>query len=113
VDAHLIVYKRGYVGYRSDAVGAGGPRSDFTVRHNRVELRKWQNSDSHADHLLFLSPPRELHNDVRWEAELANLDLFRALGGAGGPALPVEDEEVAGPATPEAPEVLDASALLT
>ena len=39
VDAYLIAYKRGYAGYRSDAVPTGGPRSDFTVRHNRVELR--------------------------------------------------------------------------
>lgn len=112
VDAYLVVYKRGYAGYRSDAVPTGGPRSDFTVRHNRVELRKWQNSDSHAEHLLFLSPPRELHKAVQWEAELANLDLFRALGGAGGPAPEVEGDEAVGPVTPTVPEVLDASGLL-
>ena len=114
VDAYLIVYKRGYAGYRSDAIPTGGPRSDFTVRHNRVELRKWQNSDSHAEHLLFLSPPRPLHKAVRWEADLANLDLFRALGGAGGPAVLVAEEEETGkPAAPVAAEVLDATALLT
>lgn len=114
VDTYLIVYKRGYAGYRSDAVPTGGPRSDFTVRHNRVELRKWQNSDSHADHLLFLAPPRALHKAVQWEAELANLDLFRALGGAGGPAPVGEEEEAAGqPTAPVVAEVLDASGLLT
>ncbi|MFZ6185523.1 hypothetical protein ACOXH8_42785 [Nannocystis pusilla] len=113
VDAYLIVYKRGYAGYRSDAVSTGGPRSDFTVRHNRVELRKWQNSDSHAEHLLFLAPPRPLHKAVRWEAELANLDLFRALGGAGGPAVVVEEEEPGKATAPVVAEVLDASGLLT
>ncbi|WAS97626.1 carboxypeptidase-like regulatory domain-containing protein [Nannocystis punicea] len=113
VDAYLIVYKRGYAGYRSDAVPTGGPRSDFTVRHNRVELRKWQNSDSHAEHLLFLDPPRPLHKAVRWEAELANLDLFRALGGAGGPAVATAEDEPGKATAPVVAEVLDASGLLT
>ncbi|MDC0715386.1 carboxypeptidase-like regulatory domain-containing protein [Nannocystis bainbridge] len=113
VDAYLIVYKRGYAGYRSDTVAIGGPRSDFTVRHNRVELRKWQNSDSHAEHLLFLAPPRPLHKAVRWEAEIANLDLFRALGGAGGPAVVIEEDEPGQATAPVVAEVLDASGLLT
>lgn len=112
VNAHVIVYKRGYAGYRSDAVQSGGPRSDFTVRHNRVELRKWNESDSHADHLLFLAAPRPLQKAVRWEADLANLDLYRSLGGAGGPA-PAAQEEEKKPTQVAAAELLDASGLLT
>jgi hypothetical protein len=111
VNAQVIVYKRGYAGYRSDALQSGGPRSDFTVRHNRVELRKWNESDSHAEHLLFLSAPRPLQKAVRWEADLANLDLYRSLGGAGGPAPVVEKEEK--PKQIAVAELLDASGLVT
>jgi hypothetical protein len=113
VNAQVIVYKRGYHGYRSDAVPGGGPRSDFTVRHNKVELRKWLESDSHAEHLLFLSAPRPLQKAVRWEAELANLDLYRTLGGAGGTAAAPEAPGADMPQTPVAGELLDASGLLT
>lgn len=111
VDVHLLVYKRGYVGYRSDGVLKGGRRSDFTVRHNRVELRKWQDSDSHADHLLYLAAPRPLQKAVRWEADLANLDLYRTLGGAGttGPVAVTPEK----PAGPVVTMLLDASGLLT
>lgn len=106
---HLVVYKRGFLGYRSDALYEGGARSDFTVRHNRVELRKWRETDSHAEHLLFLSAPRALRRGTLWEQDLANLDLFRKLGGAGGPA----DADAPTKAAPKAAEWLDATALLT
>ena len=109
---HVVVYKRGYLGYRSDALFEGGARPDFTVRHNRVELRKWRENDSHADHLMFLATPKALRRTTLWEQDLANLDLFRQLGGAG--------EAVAGATSPEPaarpnkdPEWLDASGLLT
>lgn len=110
VQAQVIVYKRGYAGYRSDAKMGGGPRADFTVRHNRVELRKWNESDSHAEHLLFLAAPRPLQKAVQWEADLANLDLYRSLGGAGGPAVP---EVVEKPTQVAVAELLDASGLVT
>jgi hypothetical protein len=113
VDAQVIVYKRGYHGYRSDAVPGGGPRSDFTVRHNKVELRKWLESDSHAEHLMFLSAPRPLQKAVRWEAEFANLDLYRTLGGAGGTAEVPEAGAGDKPQAPVAADLLDASGLLT
>jgi len=112
VSFHIVVYKRGFLGYRSDALNEGGTRPDFVVRHNRVELRKWRETDSHADHLLFLAAPKALRRTTLWEQDLANLDLFRQLGGAGPVA--------AGPApskTPQAPtrepEWLDASGALT
>lgn len=94
VSFHLVVYKRGYAGYRSDVVfegaaRAGGARRDFTSRHNRIELAKWRERDSHAEHLLFLAPPREVARVADWEHVQANLDLYRALGG--GAAVEVGD----------------------
>lgn len=109
VSFHVVVYKRGFLGYRSDALYEGGVRADFTVRHNRVELRKWRETDSHAEHLLFLASPRPLRKGTLWEQELANLDLFRKLGGAGGPAHEAPDAEL----KPKAAEWLDATAVLS
>lgn len=84
VSFHLLVYKRGYASYRSDALLEGGARRDFTSRHNRIELGKWRERDSHAAHLLFLAPPREVTRVADWEQREANLDLYRALGGQVG-----------------------------
>lgn len=106
---HLVVYKRGFLGYRSDALYEGGARSDFTVRHNKVELRKWRETDSHAEHLLFLAAPRQLRRSTLWEQDLANLDLFRKLGGAGGGGQTEDGPKT----TPQAAMWLDATALLT
>jgi hypothetical protein len=103
---HVVVYKRGFLGYRSDALYEGGARADFTVRHNRVELRKWRETDSHAEHLLFLASPRPLRKGTTWEQDLANVDLFRKLGGAGD--IVAEQAPVQRTA-----EWLDASALLS
>ncbi|MCA9663649.1 MAG: hypothetical protein KC486_35290 [Myxococcales bacterium] len=77
----LVIYKRGYVGYRSESTLEGEPRTDFTVRHNKIGLRKWRESDSHADHLDYLAAPRVIQRLASWEADLANLDLYRELGG--------------------------------
>ncbi len=77
----LVIYKRGYVGYRSESTPDGAPRTDFTVRQNKVSLRKWRESDSHAEHLAYLAPPRTIQSLSAWETELANLDLYRELGG--------------------------------
>lgn len=113
VSFHLLVYKRGYASYRSDTLMAGGPRRDFTGRHNRIELAKWRDRDSHAAHLLHLAPPREVARVSSWERRQANLDLYEALGGGGkrapgtstGGALP-------GPGPGEQDLWLDASALI-
>lgn len=107
---HIVVYKRGYLGYRSDARFEGGTRPDFNVRHNKVELRKWRETDSHAEHLLFLASPKVLRKTTQWEEELANLDLFRQQGGAGGP---VATTSPTGPVATNEPQWLDASGVLT
>lgn len=104
VDFTLFVYKRGYVAYRSDVAYDRGLRTEFVARHNRVELRKWVGTDSHADHLLMLSPPPEIERLTGWERSAANAALLRTLTGApsDGPTEP----------TPTALEWLDATALL-
>jgi hypothetical protein len=118
VDFHLVVYKRGYVGYRSDRTEDGQPRDDFFGRRNEIALRKWQQSeDSHARHLEFLAAPPDVQQRAKWERELANRDLYRELGGGLAPGAPPPD--LGGGRTPErtepvaALEVLDATALLT
>ena len=107
VDFHLVIYKRGYVGYRSDRTFEGTQRTDFAQRHNRVEMRKWRETDSHADHLLFLQPPPAILQLTRWEREAANVDLYRALGGGAViERLDVPRED------PSALRLLDASGVL-
>jgi len=108
VSFELVVYKRGYVGYRSDRHLDGTPRSDFTQRHNRVQLRKWRDTDSHAQHLMFLAAPAPVAKLAAWEREAANVDLYRQLGGeAAGPAPTAEPEPGA------RLELLDARGVLT
>ncbi len=82
VSFHLLVYKRGYGAYRSDDLLEGGPRRDFTSRHNAIVLRKWRSRDSHSEHLLFLAAPREIGRVARWEQNYANEDLYTALSGS-------------------------------
>jgi hypothetical protein len=118
VSFRLVVYKRGYASYRSDALFQDGTRAgarrDFTGRHNRIELEKWRERDSHAEHLLFLAPPREVVRVARWERQQANLDLYAALGGqveledaGAGPLQPTPGEP-----TPAADLWLDALNLI-
>ncbi|MBC8071485.1 MAG: hypothetical protein IAG13_24370 [Deltaproteobacteria bacterium] len=99
----LFVYKRGYLGYRSDVPYDAGTRTEFVGRHNKVELRKWVSADSHAEHLLMLAPPPEIERLTDWERGPANLALWRAQRGASTPGT-----------MPEVPtlELLDATALL-
>lgn len=108
----LVAYKRGYVAYRSDAVMEGGARADFSLRQNKVALRKWRESDSHADHLLFMAAPPEIQQLAKWERDQANLDLYRSLGGDAAPApttpAPASEDGLDAPAM----ELLDATALL-
>lgn len=113
VSFHLVVYKRGYASYRSDTLLGGGARRDFTGRHNRIELSKWRDRDSHADHLLHLGAPREVARVADWERRQANLDLYAALLGTTTeqPSSSAGGELEPGPGTPK-DLWLDASALI-
>jgi hypothetical protein len=104
VDFTLFVYKRGYLAYRSDVAYDAGRRPEFVARHNKVQMRKWAGTDSHADHLLMLSPPPEIERLTAWERGPANAALLRAATGA--PSDPGTEP------LPTALEWLDASALL-
>src|SRR5690606_34251517 len=88
----------------------GGARRDFTGRHNRIELIKWRERDSHAQHLLFLAPPREIARVSSWERRQANRDLYRALGGEQLEAEPPSAEPGEHPTA--TPQWLDATPVL-
>ncbi|MEZ4450074.1 MAG: hypothetical protein R3B09_11410 [Nannocystaceae bacterium] len=110
---NLVIYKRGYVGYRSESTLEGEARGDFAVRHNKIELRKWRESDSHAAHLAYLAPPRAIQGLVGWEQELANLDLYREQGGdLRGAPLPAAGATTTSTPKRKANEWLDASKLI-
>ena len=120
VSFHLLVYKRGYAGYRSDQLLSGGPRRDFTARHNQIRLDKWSDRESHAEHLLFLSPSRDIAKASAWERHLANLALYRHLMGEDETGVPPSLSESGGASSSEekkgnspASLRLDATALLS
>ncbi len=117
VSFELLVYKRGFVAYRSGELPGGRPRTDFNVRHNRIELEKWRETDSHSDHLMYIGAPRAIQKDAFWEQDLANLELYRQQGGqvpgdekAADPTQPTKPEPEQ---KPEVAQLLDASGLLT
>ena len=106
----LVVYKRGYAAYRSDAAPDGRTRTDFTVRQARIRLTKWREQDAHALHLAYLAPPSVLEGDVMWAYDAANAEL----AGRTAPAEARPEPEGAGaaPARADTVEVLDATAVL-
>jgi len=72
----LVVYHRGYAGWRSDHRFPGREaRRDFSQRGNRVRLDKWQPSFQHADHLVFLGGGPKVRAAAAWEAQAAALEL--------------------------------------
>ena len=49
ISFHMVIYKRGYVAYRSDRRFSDlGPRRDFAQHNNEVVLERWR-SESHLD----------------------------------------------------------------
>jgi hypothetical protein len=72
----LIVYRRGYVAWRSDSsFPTGEARHDFAQRANRVRLEKWQSSFSHYQHLVFLGGGPAIRTAAAWEVQPAGLEL--------------------------------------
>ena len=68
----LLVYKRGYVAYRSDRLfGNGERRRDFVQYDNRVRLVRWSSNYKHADHVRFIGMLQLLGRDGAWELQLA------------------------------------------
>lgn len=95
----LVIYRRGYVGWRSDQIyPAGEPRRDFSQRRNVVRLARWREGLSHANHLAFLGGSPAIQQAAAWERQPAALELR-------GPAPEAEPTPAAG--------LLDASPLLS
>jgi hypothetical protein len=102
----LVIYHRGYAGWRSDRRFPGGAaRRDFSQRGNRVRLEKWQASYQHAEHLVFLGGGRRVQTASAWEMQPAALEL------EGEHMVPGHEAEGGAVATTVTP--LDISKLLT
>jgi hypothetical protein len=87
-DFQLIIYKRGYVAYRSDRRFRDfGPRMDFAQHYNEVELERWRSDYSHARHLRYVGGGSALAALTAWEAEEAAAEL----SGEGGPTRVASD----------------------
>jgi hypothetical protein len=79
----LIVYQRGYVGWRSDRrFPDGGRRRDFSQRGNRVRLEKWRDDLYHHKHLVFLGGGGAIQTAAQWELQPAALELEGVRPGA-------------------------------
>jgi hypothetical protein len=72
----LVVYHRGYAGWRSDRRFPGRQaRRDFSQRGNHVRLEKWQPAFQHAEHLVFLGGGQRVRRAAAWELQSAALEL--------------------------------------
>ncbi len=75
-DFALVVYKRGYVAYRSDRRFTDlGPRMDFAQRENQVLLERWRTELSHARHLRFVGGGTAVSALTQWELADASAEL--------------------------------------
>jgi hypothetical protein len=97
-DFYLVIYKRGFIGYRSDRRFTDlTARLDFAQRNHEVELEKWQPELSHARHVRYIGGGPALASLTAWEADEAARELSGApaegrrmmtdpfeRGGAGG-----------------------------
>lgn len=105
---HLVVYKRGYVAYRSDRrFDDFGPRTDFTQKRHEVRLERWRSDISHVKHLRYVGGGETMAELTKWEVPEAAAEL----AGRPSPGEPT----VVGPTGPDEPErpALDAAPLLT
>ncbi len=80
----LMIYKRGYIAYRSDRRFTDlGLRMDFAQHANQVLLERWRNELSHARHLRFVGSGTTVAALTQWELSdaSAELDGKRPQGG--------------------------------
>jgi hypothetical protein len=74
-DFTLLVYKRGYIAYRSDRRFSDlGPRMDFAQHANQILLERWRNDLSHAKHLRFVGSGA-VASLTQWELADATAEL--------------------------------------
>ncbi len=73
---HLVIYKKGYVAYRSDRRFSDfGPRQDFAQQHNVVSLKRWHSDHSHVRHLRYVGGGAVLSALTAWERAEAGAEL--------------------------------------
>jgi hypothetical protein len=98
-DFRILIYKRGYVAYRSDRrFDDFGPQTDFSQLGHTVALARWRPEMSHMRHLRFVGGGPALAELTSWEVP----DAVAELGGKPRPGVAAATE----------PERLDASRLL-
>jgi hypothetical protein len=84
-DFYLVVYKRGYVAYRSDRrFGDLGARRDFAQKNHVIELERWRDEYSHARHLRYVGGGPAIAALVAWESDDAAAELSGTRSTAGG-----------------------------
>lgn len=72
----LLVYKRGFIAYRSDRRFADlGLRMDFAQDDNQILLERWRNELSHARHLRFVGSGTAVAALTQWELGDASAEL--------------------------------------
>lgn len=72
----LLVYKRGFIAYRSDRRFADlGLRMDFAQDNNQILLERWRNELSHARHLRFVGSGTAVAALTQWELGDASAEL--------------------------------------
>lgn len=77
---HLVIYKRGYVAYRSDRRFRDlGPRLDFAQEYNKVKLERWNSNMSHARHLRYVGGGPAIAALTAWEMDEAAMELSGGL----------------------------------
>ncbi len=75
-DFQLVIYKRGYVAYRSDRRFQDlGPRFDFAQKNNEVQLDRWNSGLSHVRHLRYIGGGGPLASLTAWEQDEAAVEL--------------------------------------
>jgi hypothetical protein len=83
-DFVLVVYKRGFVAYRSDRRFSDfGPRMDFAQKQNVIGLERWRDDYSHARHLRYLGGGAAVAALTSWEADEAVAELSGENQGPG------------------------------
>lgn len=102
----MVVYKAGYLGYRSDMrFEDRTPRYDFAQHQNKVRLDRFPDSESHAQHLVFLGGGAELRRSAQAEIVQATLELVER----GARLEPAQPKEAAAPEAPQPKNPLENS----
>ena len=103
----LVVYRRGYVAYRSDfKFDTDEVRHDFSQHDNKIRLVKWQPTMEHRRHLAFLGGGQAIAKAAAWEAQPASLEY------EGLTAPPIKDLHAESPVV-ASEQALDISPLLS